>query len=186
MSSGWFDTAGRENFERFLLPIAGQWMECLQVGVYEGDASVWMLENLPRAYLTEVDPWAATADYAVDMSVVRTTYHERIEPYLDRVSVFSQTSSAYFRGWDQHTTFDFVYIDGDHRAPAVLADAVAGFRMLNVTGLMAFDDYRWCCGGSPLREPKAAVDAFLSVFADHITLLEMGDQVWIEKVRAWR
>ena len=46
---------------------------------------------------------------------------------------------------------------------------------------MAFDDYTWSLGGSPLLDPKPAIDAFLTIYADKYNLLAMNTQVWVVK-----
>ena len=71
---------------------------------------------------------------------------------------------------EREATFDVVYIDGSHQAPAVLADdAVMAFHLLRSGGLMIFDDYIWSMEPmgqqDPLNMPKPATsDAFLNIF----------------------
>lgn len=64
--------------------------------------------------------------------------------------------------------FDFVYVDGSHQAPDVLCDALLGFKLLRVGGVMAFDDYLWAedlpTGRDPIRCPKPAIDTFTNLF----------------------
>jgi hypothetical protein len=65
------------------------------------------------------------------------------------------------------SSFDLVYVDGSHQAPDVLMDAVLGFNLLRVGGVMIFDDYTWFeklpQGKDPLRCPKLAIDSFINV-----------------------
>jgi predicted O-methyltransferase YrrM len=77
--------------------------------------------------------------------------------------------------------FDFIYVDGGHRAIEVLEDAVLSFRLLKRNGIMAFDDFKWKDRGSPDGTPKLAINAFLSIYSRKITVLIKGYQVWIRK-----
>lgn len=79
--------------------------------------------------------------------------------------------------------FDFVYIDGDHTASAVLEDAVLSFSILKPGGILIFDDYTW--GYEPnvvnVNIPRIAIDAFLMIYADKIDILHIDNQVIISK-----
>ena len=74
-----------------------------------------------------------------------------------------------------HPRFDFISIDASHQAPDVLGDSVLGFELLKPGGVLAFDDYLW----SPMRPrtenplflPKAAIDAFTTLFSQKIRIL---------------
>ena len=81
---------------------------------------------------------------------------------------------------------DFIYIDGDHRAPTVLSDAVQSFARLRHGGLMAFDDYYWGGNRAPVYCPAMGINAFTSTFIEHLTVIERGEQVWIRKTSDWR
>ena len=93
------------------------------------------------------------------------------------------TSAEFFSSEEAYAEcYDFIYIDGDHRAAAVRDDAVAAWRHLPVGGLIAFDDYEWPeAPADPTQSPRLAIDAFLAVYADKIEVLEIGIQVWIKK-----
>jgi hypothetical protein len=78
--------------------------------------------------------------------------------------------------------YDFIYVDGSHSTSDVLEDAVLSFGNLRTGGIVAFDDYLW---DDPKFNqhgtPKAAVDAFLAVFARKVELLHQAHQVWLRK-----
>lgn len=83
--------------------------------------------------------------------------------------------------------FDFVYIDGSHQAPDVLLDAILGFELLRIGGLMVFDDYLWqeqLPGGSdPLRCPKISIDAFKTIYCRKLRVISAPlNQLYIQKI----
>ena len=63
--------------------------------------------------------------------------------------------------------FDWIYVDGSHEAPDVLADAVLAFMLLRPGGLLVFDDYLWAMPDAPVADfyqlPKPAIDAFVNI-----------------------
>jgi len=79
--------------------------------------------------------------------------------------------------------FDFIYIDGDHTAPAVLTDACMAWPLLKSGGIMLFDDYHWNPEGFTDRQkPKMAVDAFSHIFKDQFNVVHDGYQIAIQKI----
>lgn len=80
------------------------------------------------------------------------------------------------------TKYNFVYIDGSHQAPDVLMDAVLSWKLLEVGGIMIFDDYLWPkYKNSPSMHPKTAIDGFLASYTNRYKTLHMGYQVHIQK-----
>lgn len=70
-------------------------------------------------------------------------------------------------------------MDGSHLAPDVLSDAVLAWNLLKPGGILAFDDYEWKCGGTPLHCPQAGIDAFASVYGPNLHLLRDGwRRIW--------
>jgi predicted O-methyltransferase YrrM len=178
----WFDANARMNFERWLLPWAHRPLSCLQLGVFTGDASVWLMENLPRAVLDDVDPFTGSEKIEhFDYEWVRQVYDRAVAPYQSRCRVHVMRSTDYFC---EHpfALFDVIYVDGEHLAPTALSDAVHSFERLTPGGLIAFDDYVWDDDLPPLHTPKPAVDAFCSVYADRLRVIEHGVQVWVQKL----
>jgi len=63
--------------------------------------------------------------------------------------------------------FDFIYIDGSHQAPDVLADAVLSSVLIRKGGIIVFDDYFWrdrMSRNDCLRAPSVAIDAFKQIY----------------------
>lgn len=85
--------------------------------------------------------------------------------------------------------FDFIYVDGSHRAPDVLCDAVLGFKLPKVGGFMAFDDYlqaerAWLpYGTDPLRCPKPAIDAYPAPHPEVDLYPESMYQIYVRGLR---
>jgi hypothetical protein len=185
----WFEGTARKNFEKFLLPMAGRPnLQFLQIGAFTGDASVWMLENVltdPSSLLMDVDTWGGSdeADHKeFDWHDVHMTYLTRMNKYPN-VRAYRRSSEGFFRaGYAAPLPpFDFIYIDGDHRAPSVLRDAMSAFDCLKVGGILAFDDYTWNSQRGPFYNPGPGIDAFSQIYQPFRTLLTIDWQYWLRK-----
>ena len=174
------------NFENHLLHLAGQPdLKFLQIGVFTGDASRWLCENIltdKTSWLYDVDTWAGSDEVKhepLNFDKVFEFYEERIATLKSTVRL-RMTSDEYFAG-DNTIRFDFIYIDGDHTAEQVTKDAENAWKLLKPKGIMAFDDYMWGQDMSPELTPKPAIDDFLNNHVGEYNILNKDYQVWIQK-----
>jgi predicted O-methyltransferase YrrM len=181
----WFDSQ-KYNFENHLLHLKGQPnLRFLQIGVYTGDASVWLCENILRnktSYLYDVDTWAGSEESKhsqIDFDKVLKYYETRTGVYQSIVRL-KMTSDEFFAGKNE-IKFDFIYIDGDHTAEQVAKDAKNAWLLLKPGGIMAFDDYLWGQDLPPHLTPRPAIDTFLEDPAGDYEILSKDYQVWIRK-----
>ena len=185
----WFQQSAKANFERFLTPLAGQdRLIFLQLGVFTGDASVWLCENIltgAASYLNDVDTWQGSdeeAHKAMDFKDVYNTYLDKIADYKYKVLTRRTTTKDYLlRECNQSELFDFIYIDADHTTVGVLMDAELSWPLLKSGGIMAFDDYTWGQGMSPELTPTLGIDLFLSRHEGEYDTLAVNEQYWIKK-----
>lgn len=183
----WFASVAQHNFEQFIRPLAPKPdLKFLQLGVFTGDASEWMLQNVLTKegdLLIDIDTWKGSdesAHDAMDFEDVYKTYKKRMEPYQRMRSVRNTTTN--FLNANHGPMFDFIYIDADHTADGVLADARGSWSLLKTEGILAFDDYLWAHeSGDPRLAPKSGIDTFLDEQGDNYDLLEYGYQVWLVK-----
>lgn len=177
----WFEQTGKANFEKYVKPLTGGDLNFLEVGCYEGQASVWMLENT-KAKLVVVDTFNGSKEHdPIFEQTLRARFDSNIEPYKDRVLVLEGTSQEKLKQ-ELNSYFDFIYIDGSHQASDVLEDAVLAFPLLKENGIMIFDDYTWGHGMSHYDIPTTGIDAFLFVYANQLEELEKNSQVIIKKI----
>jgi len=183
----WFEYV-RPNFEQFLTPLAGQDnLRFLQLGVFTGDASVWMLENVltgSDCQLHDVDTWEGSEEAAhetMDFEDVYDAYKNKIEKHFNIVLPFRKTTTKYLTH-PKVTKFDFIYIDADHTTVGVILDAELSWPLLKSGGIMAFDDYIWGHeSGDPRLAPQVGIDLFLHRHQLDYELLTKNSQVWIKK-----
>jgi predicted O-methyltransferase YrrM len=173
-------------WERVLVPLAGRPVHALEIGVFEGRSTVWLLEHVlthPEATLTWVDTFAGGADHTgMDLGGLEQRFRANTERFGAKLSGHVGLSQDVLRGMTGER-FDLIYVDGSHEAPDVLADAVLAWPLLRPGGLMGFDDYEWRAFPQPERCPALAIDAFLSVMRGHFEEVHRGYQLWVKKTR---
>lgn len=142
----------------------------LELGSFEGRSAIWFLQNIldcPDARLVCIDGWWN-----------RDT-HRRFLSNILEAGVFSRCevrkgdTHGLVRGMRQK--FDFIYVDADHKAHAVIQDAVMCWGNLKPGGIIIFDDYLWTDPGGKGLPPKIGIDAFL---ATHEGLYELIHKDW--------
>ena len=184
----WFEYV-RPNFEEFLTPLAGKDdLKFLQLGVFTGDASVWMCENIltgEGCWLIDVDTWEGSdeADHkAMDFDDVYATYITKTKIYKNILHHFKSTTTWFLQSVRKDPDYDFIYIDADHTTVGVIMDAELAWPQLKSGGIMAFDDYTWGHHtGDPRLAPQVGIDLFLHRHELDVQILTKNHQVWIRK-----
>lgn len=162
----------------------------LQLGVFTGDASVWLMENVKPDLLVDVDGWKGSTDEKwtaqYDWADIEAVYDTRTAPWRDSIDkqkcdTLDYLTCAIAADID---LFDMIYVDADHTARATLEHAVLGYHLLNIGGILVFDDYTWTStSGRLLDQPMPAIDAFKYLYADRMRFICTGSQLWLEKFR---
>jgi predicted O-methyltransferase YrrM len=184
----WFAQTAQPNFERFLIPLAGQdYLQFLQLGAYTGDASVWMLDFVLQgegSRLTDVDTWQGSDEEAhesINFEDVYNNYLHKLDEYEYQVSIKRMTTFDYLIT-HRSEQFDFIYVDADHTSAGALLDAELSWGLLKSGGIMAFDDYTWGDHLPAYLAPKLGINLFLHRHQGKYELLVMNTQVWIKKL----
>ena len=166
----------------------------LEVGSYEGASTCYLIEKLTPVHALEihcVDTWAGGLEHQADgqaparMGAVEARFHHNTATAVARAPSGvelvlhkgqSDLQLARLLSGGKAGYFDFIYIDGSHQAPDVLCDAVLGFRLLRIGGIMVFDDYLWAeslpHGKDPIRCVKPAVDAFTTLYCRKLEIIQ--------------
>lgn len=178
----WFDVTAKENFEKYV-PDTPR-LKVLQIGVFTGDATAWLLENRNIEYIVDVDTWLGSAEDAheeMDFSEVEKHYDSRFKGNA-KIDKYKMTSNEFLVNhmYDPEE-YDFIYIDGDHTAIQVGIDGLLAWRGLKSGGVIAFDDYTWQSGKGEFYDPKLGVDSVYHIVKSQADLIVENSQVWIRK-----
>lgn len=180
----WFKITAEDNFEKHVPKTKG--MTALQIGVFTGDASRWLLDNRNIACLVDVDTWGGSNESIhkeFDWKDVESTYDNKIAGD-ERVMKHKKRSDEFFVELSQEyppVEYDFIYIDGDHTATQVAIDGLQGFQYLKSGGVMGFDDLTWQSGKGEFYDPFAGIEAVWRVIHTQAEIIENNSQLWIRR-----
>jgi predicted O-methyltransferase YrrM len=159
-------------------------LRVLEVGVFEGRSTCWLLENFCKTAecaIVAVDSFAGGEEHrGMDLGGLRGRFEANVATVGSACPVEVRQGDSLGELCrlvveESAREFDFISIDASHRACDVIGDAVLAFRLLKRGGVMAFDDYLWSPfrpgSEDPLSTPKMAVDAFTTLFARQARVL---------------
>jgi predicted O-methyltransferase YrrM len=182
----WFNGSAKDYFEQHLVHLEKQEnLNFLQVGVFTGDASIWLADNIltgKNSRLYDVDTWLGSdedAHHVMDFADVERTYDAKVSGY-ENILKYKMDSATFFS--KELGLFDFIYVDADHTAEGVYRDAMNSWQVLKPNGILAFDDYTWGDGlPDQSLAPRQGIDKFLDKYNGQYHLIHKGAQVWIRK-----
>jgi hypothetical protein len=181
----WF-TYNTPLWEKVLAPLMGKPVRALEVGVFEGRSTVWLLDHIlthPDATLTWIDTFAGGSEHAsLDLSGLEERFRSNIARFSAKVTGHVGRSQEVLRGLTGEP-FDLIYIDGSHEAADVLFDAVLAWPLLKPGGFLGFDDYTCRRFPVPERCPALGIDGFLAALRGRYEELYRGHQVWVRRSR---
>jgi len=196
----WFQDTARSVWDQIIPQLKPA--RILEVGSFEGASTCYLIDTLANLQSIElhcIDTWGGGIEHietGVNMSSVEARFDSNIalakQKALHTVDFYKHKSysdvalARLIADSSKLRAFDFIYIDGSHQAPDVLADAVLAFRLLRVGGVMAFDDYLWAetlpYGKDPIRSPKIAIDAFTNIYCRKLNVLSAPlYQLYVQK-----
>ena len=159
----------------------------LEIGSFQGRSTIWLLENIltdKTSTITCIDTFEGSIEHTLhfqnDIKNLFDIFSYNISKFKNKVNIIKDKSQVALKQINEQ--YDFIYIDGDHKASSVIEDAILSFPLLKKGGIMIFDDYQWFEMKKYIDNPKAAIDAFLEIYADKITVLYKNHQVIIEKI----
>jgi hypothetical protein len=159
----------------------------LEIGSFQGRATVWLLENIltdDTSAITCIDTFEGFVNYIFhcknDIKNVFDIFCYNISKFKNKVNIIKDKSQIALKQINEQ--YDFIYIDGDHKAPTVLEDAILSFPLLKKSGIMIFDNYMLFEMKKFVDNPKPAIDAFLEIYAHKIIVLYKNYQVIIKKL----
>jgi hypothetical protein len=186
----WFAKSAVDNFATYLVQDAGlPDLNYLQLGVFTGDTSVWLMENIlthPTSHLTDIDTWQGSDEddhKSMDFEDVYNTYLHRVDEYEHegRLRHYRTTTTNFLLSAPNEFKYDFIYVDADHTTVGVLLDAELSWRLLKSGGIMAFDDLTWGEHLPPSQSPKAGILLFAERHKIEFDLIVANTQYWIKK-----
>lgn len=136
-------------------------IHAMEIGSYEGDATVWLLNNLcsknVKSSVYCLDTWTGSPEYVnINFMDIEKTGHSS---QVKKIKGLSYGSLVKLLAQEILPEFHVIFIDASHEARDVLADAVLAWPLLKRGGILIFDDYKWTKLSPDYFRPKPAIDA---------------------------
>lgn len=194
-----FFTKNIDNFKR-VLEILGGVEHALEIGSYQGRSACWMLQHMITDTGTlicvdpfthqDLEPWSWDFPHQNNADIAARFWrniNEHKKPHQCIELMTSRSYPALAELITRKQRFDFIYVDGNHSAATVLADACMAFGLTRVGGIILFDDYfNYFFDAGPARtldHCKISIDAFVNLFADYITPIVSNNQIGVQRIR---
>ena len=174
---------------QLLAPFRQRRTSILEVGSYEGRSAIFFLNYLPSCHLTCVDVFATYPyveywpDIAREMPNIERRFDANLAEFGPRVRKIKATSAGSLPELlVAGAQYDIIYVDGDHRASAVLMDLLLAWPLLKTDGVLIVDDYEFDARADERDRPKLGVDKFISQLApDQYSVVHKGYQLVLSR-----
>ncbi len=115
----------------------------LEIGSFEGLSTLNVLYNYKNAKVFSIDLWNKPNKNSEPLNVNFLDVEKRFDKNLSDYSFFkikSDSVIAMRQLAKEDKKFDIIYVDGSHNGEDILCDAIECFKLLNLNGIIIFDD----------------------------------------------
>jgi len=152
-------------------------LQILEIGSFEGRSARFFLDTFPLSRITCVDIFTPKRNAAFD---------HNLKPHRHRMTKLAGRSAAILDELvAKDLRYDVIYIDGHHGRSPVFVDSALAWPLLNIGGILIWDDYLWRVDKPSHARPQHAIDVFCQTFASCLRELHRGWQVIVEKTADW-
>jgi predicted O-methyltransferase YrrM len=162
----------------------------LEIGSWEGRSTLFLLTYFTHGQVTAVDTWAGSDEYhynaTSELGDLEARFDGNVAPGVSRLSKRKGSSLHVLpQLLDEQQKFDVIYVDGSHFADDVLTDGINAWRLLEVGGVMIFDDFLWYWYPRARANPAWAVDSFLKYHVGEYKVLGVSYQFILQKTKTF-
>ena len=162
-------------FEQVLEEIRNDTFSVLEIGTFAGVSLICILQILSKADGTAIDQWK-NYEEVFDDNVRKANMENRIH------KIKGDSGEVLMDLFIQDKRFDFIYVDGSHRATDVFFDCVLSWKLLNKGGILAIDDYLYKIEQNDWDIPYHGINRFLEKYKDEYIPINIGYRVFIKKL----
>jgi lipopolysaccharide biosynthesis glycosyltransferase/predicted O-methyltransferase YrrM len=167
----------------------------LEIGSWEGRSAVFLAANLVRGgeivCIDHFDLFKTQAGQdrfeRINHNLALTGKRHRVFPEFSFTALMKILEEEIEMGED--AGYDWVYVDGSHRADDTLLDGELAWRLAKKGAVFIFDDYNWDAEPKEsMRHPKRGIDAFLELHKGEYERLTLPEhyQVVLKKTSDMR
>tara|TARA_Y100000996_G_C22415937_1_gene599329 strand:- start:327 stop:902 length:576 start_codon:yes stop_codon:yes gene_type:complete len=156
----------------------------LEIGSFEGLSALNVLYNYKNAKVFLIDLWSEANKNSEGLKVNFSEVEERFDKNLSEFSflkIKSDSVIAMRQLAKENKKFDIIYIDGSHNGEDILSDAIEGFKLLNLNGIIIFDDIVSTNQGIS-KQSFEGFNSFIKFYNNEIKLLYLSKIAVIKKI----
>lgn len=191
-TENWFSSAIPVWEELFELYGRDKVKNVLEIGCYEGRATIFICENIlqNKGNYDVVDTFRGTLE---ETGMKNTAERLETDNFIENnfkhnISFHPEINFSINKGYSQYILptlveqgkqYDFIYIDASHKTDDTFVDAYYAHKMLKPGGMIVFDDFLWKDPNDPhpVSSPELGIKMFFSVYDNLYTLAMQGYQI---------
>jgi predicted O-methyltransferase YrrM len=175
----WFNHKSQAYFSEHLQEFKNKDnLKFLQVGVFTGDGTIWLVDNLltgQNCTLTDVDKWVLdqganqeSQNWFVDVEKI---YDQKVKNYANIIKHKKDSANFFLENTE---SFDFIYLDGDKSPEGRYQDAISAWQTLKPAGLLVCDDLNFV-NLENNWQPRPGFNKFLNEISGKYTLIHQEE-----------
>ena len=166
----------------FLPKDSNKTFKYLEIGSFEGLSALFILTYWKNANVTCIDTWKTSEDVSQVLDFNFENVEQKFDSNLRDFSFqkIKNTSELAFKKFTRKDSFDYIYIDGSHNGMDIFNDALASFEVLNVGGIIFFDDITNIYKEIEMQ-PYDAFEKFYNLYKKKIKILYLKNIAVIKK-----
>lgn len=171
-----------------LAPFRETPVKVLELGAFEGRSAIAFLEYLPQSHVSSVDRFLFVNKHAdgKDGLTVEDRFDANVKPYGSRITKIKGSVLTVLDDLTRsHSKFDVIYIDAGKQRDGVFANTAAAWPLLNVDGILIWDDLDWGSKLPSANRPGDAIRLFAQTFAPCLDILHQRSQLIVRKTSDW-
>ncbi|MBX3500720.1 MAG: class I SAM-dependent methyltransferase [Alphaproteobacteria bacterium] len=161
----------------------------LEVGTYEGRWALLMAEMFAGSKIACVDSFAGGDEHQRDDGVAQVERRfdantARLGARVEKLKGRSDATLVALAAAGRR--FDLCYIDAGHFHDDVIVDSILAWSLLDVGGILVWDDYGWDGYPTYFKNVRAAIDRFVDTHRGEYEVLVSWPPVAIRKTAETR
>jgi predicted O-methyltransferase YrrM len=148
-SEHWFTNSRMATYSLYMRHFIDKPIRMLQIGVFEGQDLVWMLQHIlthPDSRVVAIDPWLKKGINAKENAI------HNLRAWKNRIEFIEAKSQDVMDG--HLGLFDLIVIDGDHSPEAVEVDATNSLLHAKPGAWILFDDIEHRANSPRIRQRR--------------------------------
>jgi SAM-dependent methyltransferase len=154
----------------------------LEIGCFEGRSTIFIAENFKDSQIEIVDNFKGGNEHNnIEFHQVYINFKRNINSFKKRVKINKIDSKTFYK--KNKKKYDLIYVDGSHYYKDVVLDFNECFKILNVNGIIIFDDFLWKYYKDINQNPIGALLPLLKKNYKNFIILHVGYQIILKKKR---